>query len=113
MSQFCDTLQQIRSDASESRAFWVAFFYLTNRIGYSILAMKTYSTAKVAKILGIGTETIYRWMHEGKLPTPPLQSLGAMRIRLWSEEDLAAAKKYKAEHYWGKGGRQKRKKHSK
>jgi len=75
--------------------------------------MKTYSTAKVAKILGVGTETIYRWMHEGKFPTPPLQHLGGMRIRLWSEEDLGAAKKYKAEHYWGKGGRRKQKKQNK
>ncbi len=70
--------------------------------------MKTYSTAKVVRILGIGTETIYRWMHEGKIPTPPLQSLAGMTVRLWSENDLEAAKKYKAEHYWGKGGGRKR-----
>jgi hypothetical protein len=75
--------------------------------------MKTYSTAKVAKLLRIGTETIYRWMHEGKIPTPPLQSLAGMWVRLWSEDDLEAARKYKAEHYWGKGGRKKRKKKSK
>lgn len=87
-------------------------FLLTNRIGCSILLMRTYSTAKVAKILGVGTETIYRWMHEGKVPTPSLKSLGGMRIRLWSEDDLRSAKKYKAENYWGKGGRQKRKKQS-
>jgi len=70
--------------------------------------MKAYSTAKVVRILGIGTETLYRWMHEGKIPTPPLQSLAGMKVRLWSEDDLDAAKKYKAEHYWGKGGRRKR-----
>jgi predicted DNA-binding transcriptional regulator AlpA len=74
--------------------------------------MKTYSTFKVTKILGIGTETLYRWMHEGKIPAPPLESLGGMSVRLWSEADIAAAKKYKAEHYWGKGGRKKRKKRS-
>jgi Prophage CP4-57 regulatory protein (AlpA). len=72
--------------------------------------MKTYSTAKVAKLLGIGTETIYRWMHEGSIPTPPLQSLAGMRVRIWSEDDLEAARKYKAAHYWGKGGPRKRKK---
>ena len=69
--------------------------------------MKTYSTAKVVKILEIGTETLYRWMHERKIPAPPLQSLAGMKVRLWSEDDLAAARKYKAEHYWGKGGRKK------
>ena len=75
--------------------------------------MKTYSTAKVVKILDIGTETLYRWMHEGKIPSPPLQSLAGMKVRLWSENELAAAKKYKAEHYWGKGGRKKLRKDSK
>jgi predicted site-specific integrase-resolvase len=75
--------------------------------------MKTYSTAKVIKILGIGTETLYRWMHEGKIPTPPLQAFAGMKVRLWSEDDLSAAKKYKADHYWGKGGRKKRPRDSK
>jgi excisionase family DNA binding protein len=75
--------------------------------------MTRYSTAKVAKLLGIGTETIYRWMHEEKIPTPQLQSLAGMRVRLWSEDDLEAARKYKEEHYWGKGGRKKHKKRAK
>jgi excisionase family DNA binding protein len=75
--------------------------------------MKTYSTAKVAKLLGIGTETIYRWMHDGNIPTPPLQSLAGMRVRIWSEDDLEAARKYKATHYWGKAGRRKRKNQAK
>jgi predicted site-specific integrase-resolvase len=75
--------------------------------------MKTYSTAKVVRILGIGTETLYRWMHEGKIPTPQLQSLAGMKVRLWSENDLEAAKKHKAEHYWGKGGRKSSKKATK
>jgi predicted site-specific integrase-resolvase len=74
--------------------------------------MKTYSTAKVVRILEVGTETLYRWMHEGKIPTPPLQSLAGMKVRLWSEDELAAAKKYKAEHNWGKGGRKRRKKNT-
>jgi predicted site-specific integrase-resolvase len=75
--------------------------------------MKNYSTAKVVRILGIGTETLYRWMHEGKIPTPPLQTFAGMKVRLWSEDDLTAARKYKADHYWGKGGRKKRMRESK
>jgi len=31
-----------------------------------------------------------------------------MKVRIWSEEDIAKARKYKAELYWGKGGRKKR-----
>jgi hypothetical protein len=72
--------------------------------------MKSYSTVQVARILDIGTDTLHRWMREKKVPTPPIQSIGGMSIRLWSEDDLGKAKKYKSEHYWGKGGRKKRKK---
>jgi len=72
--------------------------------------MKKYSTAKALKIVGIGAETIYRWMHEGKIPSPPLQTLAGMKVRLWSEDEVNEVKRYKADHYWGKGGRKKRKK---
>lgn len=72
--------------------------------------MKTYSTIQVAKILNIGTDTLHRWMREKVVPTPPIQSVGGMSIRLWSEDDLGKAKKYKNEHYWGKGRHKKRKK---
>jgi DNA-binding transcriptional MerR regulator len=74
--------------------------------------MKTYSTIQVAKMLNVGTDTLHRWMREKVVPTPPKQSVGGMSVRLWSEEDLKKAQKYKDEHYWGKGGRKKRKKRS-
>lgn len=75
--------------------------------------MRTYSTVRVAKILDIGTDTLHRWMKAKKVPTPPIQTVGGMSVRLWSEDDLAKARKYKADHYWGKGGRKKRKKQDK
>ena len=70
--------------------------------------MQTHSTAKVLKLVGIGAETLYRWMHEGKIPRPPLQTLAGMKVRLWSDDDVNEIKKFKAEHYWGKGGRKNR-----
>jgi len=75
--------------------------------------MKTYSTVQVAKILEIGTDTLHRWMREKKVPTPPMQSIGGVTVRLWSADDLDRAKKYKTIHYWGRGGRKKRKKQRK
>ena len=75
--------------------------------------MKTYSTVQVAKILEIGTDTLHRWMREKKVPTPPMQSIGGVTVRLWSEDDLDRAKKYKTNYYWGRGGRKKRKKTNK
>ncbi len=70
--------------------------------------MATYSTAQVARILGIGTDTLHRWLRERKVPVPDLKSVGGVRVRLWSEDDLAKAKRYKAGHYWGRGGRKPR-----
>ena len=66
---------------------------------------KKYSTVKVAKMLGIGWSTLYRWIVNGKVEAPPVQSLDGFEIRLWSEEDIAKVRQYKATHYWGKGGR--------
>jgi len=75
--------------------------------------MGTYSTVQVAKQLDVGTDTLHRWMREKKVPTPPIETVGGMSIRLWSDGDVEKARKYKAEHYWGKGGRKRRKKLSK
>jgi len=72
--------------------------------------MATYSTAQVAEILGIGTDTLHRWLKQKRVVAPRLGFVGRVKVRLWSDADLDAAKKYKAEHYWGKGGRRKRSK---
>jgi excisionase family DNA binding protein len=70
--------------------------------------MAAYSTAQVADILGIGTDTLHRWLKEKKVAAPKLSFVGGVKVRLWSETDLDAARVYKAEHYWGKGARRKR-----
>ncbi|HXN18342.1 MAG TPA: hypothetical protein VN875_08435 [Candidatus Binatus sp.] len=74
--------------------------------------MKTYSTAEVAVLLDISWDTLHRWMREKKVPVPAARSLGKISVRLWTEEAVEKVRKYKAEHYWGKGGRKKRKKQS-
>jgi excisionase family DNA binding protein len=70
--------------------------------------MKTYSTSQVASLLGIGYDTLHRWIQEKKITAPKTQLLGGVRVRLWSERDVEIAKHYKAEHYWGKGSRRKK-----
>jgi hypothetical protein len=72
--------------------------------------MAAYSTAQVAEILEIGTDTLHRWLKEKKVAAPKLSFVGGVKVRLWSNVDLDAAKKYKAEHYWGKGAPRKRRK---
>lgn len=70
--------------------------------------MTTYSTVEVAKLLGITSDTLHRWIRERRIVAPPVQTLGKMRIRIWSKEDVAKAKAYKAERY-RKGRGRKRK----
>jgi excisionase family DNA binding protein len=69
--------------------------------------MKKLSTIQVARLLGIASGTFHRWIREKRIEAPPPQTLGGMQVRLWSDADIAKVKKYKAEHYWGKGGRRK------
>jgi predicted DNA-binding transcriptional regulator AlpA len=75
--------------------------------------MSTYSTVQVARLLGITSDTLHRWIREVKVKAPSIQSLGGMRVRIWSEEQVEAVRKYKAEHYRKKPGRRKRKKSTK
>jgi len=71
--------------------------------------MATYSTLQVAKVLNLTSATLHRWIREKKIKAPPVQALGGVHIRLWSEYQLEEARKYKVDHYWGKGGRGKQK----
>ena len=71
--------------------------------------MKTYSTVQVAKLVGVSWSTLHRWIESQKIKAPELQSFGGVQIRAWTDDDLEAAKRYKAEHYWKKPGRKDRK----
>jgi DNA-binding transcriptional MerR regulator len=69
---------------------------------------KTYSTIRVAKLLDVTSDTLHRWIREGCIEAPPVQSLGGMKVRLWSEEDVGKARKYKAEQYRKKPNRKRK-----
>jgi hypothetical protein len=69
--------------------------------------MKTHSTIQVAKLLNVTPATLHRWIRDKRVEAPPLQSLAGMEVRVWKEDDVARVRKYKADHYWGKGGRKK------
>ena len=69
--------------------------------------MATHSTAQVAEILDIGTDTLHRWMKQKEVATLELQLIGGVKVRRWSDVQLNAARKL-AERYRGKGGRKKK-----
>jgi excisionase family DNA binding protein len=72
--------------------------------------MRTYSTIQVAELVGVTSDTLHRWIRDRKIEAPSLQSLGGMRVRLWSEEQVGIVKRYKAENYRKKPNRKRRKK---
>jgi DNA-binding transcriptional MerR regulator len=60
--------------------------------------MKEYSTAQVARKLGVGRDTLHRWFREG-LRAPRKRQVGGVTVRIWSNKDLERARKYKAARY--------------
>jgi len=54
--------------------------------------MRRYSTAQVAKMLGIQQPNLQRLIRERRIPFPTLQRVGKLRIRLWTPKDVKRAR---------------------
>jgi predicted DNA-binding transcriptional regulator AlpA len=61
--------------------------------------MKAYSTLEVARLVGVTSATLHRWIRQKRVPAPPLETLGGMRIRMWGRADVEKVKAYKADRY--------------
>jgi excisionase family DNA binding protein len=75
--------------------------------------MPTYSTVEVAELVGVSWDTLSRWIREKRFSVPPVQSIGRIKVRVWTEGDVEKVRNYKTDHYWGKGGRKRLKKRTK
>ena len=72
--------------------------------------MKTYSTKQVCEIVGIGRQTLLRWLRDGKVKEPRRISNGGVDARIWSGSAVERVKKYKAARYMkGRGPKKKEK----
>ncbi len=60
--------------------------------------MAHYSTAMVAKKLGVARDTLHRWLRTGLKP-PKLQRIGGVKIRLWNDADIKRAMAYAKRRY--------------
>jgi predicted DNA-binding transcriptional regulator AlpA len=69
-----------------------------------MMETKSYSTVHVAEFVGISPDTLYRWIREKKFHVPPVQSVGRLRVRFWTKEEIDEVLKYKAEHYGERSG---------
>jgi predicted site-specific integrase-resolvase len=70
--------------------------------------VRSYSTVQAASELGIGRDTLHRWIRLGKIKPPAAQKVGGISIRLWTAEDLKRVRAYMKENYREGGGRPKR-----
>ena len=64
--------------------------------------VKTYSTVQLAKYLGIGRDSLYRWMRSGKIKGGKLVRRGEgvfIDVRMWTEQEAASIKKFIKENY--------------
>lgn len=59
----------------------------------------SYSTAEVAKAIGVSKKTLLRWLWDGKLKEPKRVNIGTVDNRIWSEVDVKRAKDFKEENY--------------
>jgi len=58
-----------------------------------VCAMRKYSTAEVAKKLGMQRPHLQRAIAQGRLKPPPLVKVGGIKIRLWSDAEVERARK--------------------
>jgi hypothetical protein len=59
--------------------------------------MKRYTTHEVAKAIGVGHQTLLRWLYAKKLAEPERMMFAGMNLRLWTKADIARARKFKVD----------------
>lgn len=75
--------------------------------------MATYSTVEVAELVDVSWDTLNRWIRGKKFAVPPVKSVGRVKVRLWTSAQVDEVRKYKEQHYQGKGSQKKRRKRTK
>jgi phage regulator Rha-like protein len=68
----------------------------------------TYSTAQVAKLVGVEKSTLLRWLYSAKLREPRHIEIGGQVIRVWTVNDLERVRKFKEKNYRKGRGRKKK-----
>lgn len=64
--------------------------------GIPITSMQGYTTAQVAKIIGVSKNTLLQWLYTGVLTEPKRSAVGGIQWRIWSASDIERARKVKA-----------------
>jgi predicted site-specific integrase-resolvase len=59
----------------------------------------SFSTSEVAKAVGVDKSTLLRWLYAGKLPEPKHETFAGVESRIWTDQDIERAKKYREQNY--------------
>ena len=77
-------------------------------LDYCFMNRQLYSTGDAAKAVGVTRVTLQAWIASGKIAAPEAQNLGKVRVRLWSESDIARLRIEKRRIYKKQMGRPKK-----
>jgi excisionase family DNA binding protein len=55
--------------------------------------MDAFSTRQAAKMLGIGSSTLSRYIVDGKVPAPKTVQLGGLTVHQWTEREIERVRK--------------------
>jgi excisionase family DNA binding protein len=61
---------------------------------------RLYSTREAARAVGITRATLQAWIAAGKITAPKAHDFGNVRVRLWSQSDIAGLRRAKLKIYW-------------
>jgi predicted site-specific integrase-resolvase len=61
---------------------------------------ESYTTAEVAKAIGVDKSTLLRWLYAGKLAEPKQKiTIGSIENRVWTVADQERARAFREEKY--------------
>jgi hypothetical protein len=88
----------------------VGYFPLDNLLIYvhTTGVMRNYSTAEVARAVGVDKKTLLRWLWAGKISEPRHHTNGGQDVRIWTERDLQRVRRFKEANYRKGRGRKKK-----
>jgi excisionase family DNA binding protein len=56
---------------------------------------KTYSTGEAAEQIGVSRQTMQAWIDRECIPVPKLETVGRIKVRLWTAEHIKRAREFK------------------
>jgi hypothetical protein len=61
--------------------------------------MRRYTTHEAAEAIGVGYQTLLRWLYSKQVAEPERMLYGGQDLRLWTKEDIARARKFKVDGF--------------